>query len=341
MRKLAFSLLVVTMSLTLMGFNSTKVTFDSSMKEPRSNKIVTLKAVLFTPESSGPHPVVVLLHACAGPSQNTTKDWPSFLTGLGYAVLSINSLGPRKIRTCDQMGERMHQVLQGRDALGALDYLATQSSIDVGKAAVMGMSSGAMSINNVIVGGRIKSPAKRTYKAAISLYGTCKFITDHSAKDIPLLAIGGEHDLYHTGPCVTASKFEGLDTFVLKGAYHAFDASKMKGSMKDSHGTKMRYSASATTEARKIIKAFLAHQLRGQSMAAFWEQEKSKGREAGRNSLNNWLASSHAKLCAKDNDHFSDKVMGYVKKLKSDNQVTPDFTISKFKMKRLYKEHCA
>jgi len=329
------------MSLTLMAFNSTTVTFDSSMKEPHSNKIVKLKAILFTPESSGPRPVVVLLHACGGPTQNTTRDWPSFLTGLGYAVLSINSLGPRKISTCDQMGERMHEVLQGRDALGALDYLASQSSIDISKAAVMGMSSGAMSINNVIVGGRIKSPAERSFKAAISLYGTCRFITGHTAKDIPLVAIGGEHDLFHTGPCITASKFDGLDTFVLKGAYHGFDSSEMKGSKKDSHGTKMLYSASATTKARKIVKAFLAHQLGGQSMAAFWEKEKSKGREVGRSALNDWLANSHAILCTKDDDHFSDEIMGYVKKLKSDNQVTPDFTISKFKMKRLYKEHCA
>ncbi len=341
MQKLAFSLCVVAMSLTLMAFNSKTVTFDSSMNEPRSNKFIKLKAILFTPESSGPHPIVVLLHSCGGPSQNTTRDWPSFLTGIGYAVLSIDSLGPRKMKRCTQMEDRMHQVLQGRDALGALDYLATQSSIDVGKAAVMGFSSGAMSINNVIVGGRITSPAKRTFKAAISVYGTCKFIIDHTAKDIPLVAIGGEHDNFHTDPCVTASKFEGLDVFVLKGAYHSFDATKFKTPKKDPWGTKMLYSSSATAEARKITKAFLAHHLRGQPIATFWEKEKSKGRSAGRSTLNDWLANSHAELCAKDDKHFSGEVMDYVKKLKSENLVTRDFTVSKFKMKRLFNEHCA
>ena len=272
MQKLVFSLCVITMSLTLMAFNSTTVTFDSSMKEPRSNKIIKLKATLFTPDGSGPHPVVVVLHSCGGPSKNTTRDWPSFLTGLGYAVLSINSLSPRKMRTCDQMEGRSHQVLQGRDALGALDYLATLASIDISKTAVMGMSSGAMSINNVIVGARVKSPEERTFQAAISLYGTCKFITSHTADDIPLVAIAPEYDDYHTGPCVTASKFEGLDTFVLKGAYHAFDASGMKTSKKDSYGNIMRYNSSATAKARKITKAFLAHHFGAQPMPAFWEK---------------------------------------------------------------------
>ncbi|NQV47349.1 MAG: dienelactone hydrolase family protein [Rhodospirillaceae bacterium] len=341
MHKLAFSLCVFAMSLTLMAFNSTSVTFDSSMKEPGSNKIVKLKAILFTPESSGPHPVVVLLHSCGGPDQTTTRDWPSFLTGLGYAVLSINSLSPREIRNCTKMEGKLREVLQGRDALGALDFLATQSSIDISKAAVMGFSSGAMSINNVIVGGRIKSPENRTFKAGISVYGTCKYITSHTNKDIPLVAIAAEHDAYHTGPCINASRFEGLDTFVLKGAYHAFDVVKYKTPKKDPYGNKMRYSSSATAEARKITKAFLAYHLRGQPIAAFWEKEKSKGSGAGRSALNDWLADSQDKLCAKDNNYFSEEVMGYVKKLKSDNLVTQDFTISTFKMKKLYKQHCA
>ena len=103
----------------------------------------------------------------------------------------------------------------------------------------------------------------------------------------------------------------------------------------------MRYSSSATAEARKITKAFLAHHLGGKPIAAFWEKEKSKGSGMGRSALNDWLANSHAKLCAKDDNYFSNEVMDYVKKLKSDNLVTPGFTISKFKMKRLYKEHCA
>ena len=270
-------LAVVAMSLA--ACVTTGISFDSKATD-MGNKPERVSGLLFKPKGAGPFPVVVLLHTCGGPSQHTTQDWPDYLTGLGYVVFSIDSFGPRGSSTCRIRG-RLLTSYQAKDALGALDYLATQSFVDIDKAAVMGFSSGAMSINQEIVANPVSSGIAtsrkgRKFKAAIPVYGTCRGIYNHSADDIPTLAIVAENDYRHADTCIdVGDELPGIDTFVIEGAEHGFDDPESSGGT-DYYGSLMLYDRAATTKARELTKAFLAYHLLGLPVEKIWKQARVK-----------------------------------------------------------------
>lgn len=66
----------------------------------------------------------------------------------------------------------------------------------------------------------------------------------------------------------------------------------------------------------------------------------AKTRKDASGSLDDWLA-VNKQLCSKDMDHFSAGVSEHIRKLKSDNLIDSDFTVTGFKMRRLYKKTCS
>ena len=276
MRMKLYVLAVVVMSLA--ACQTAGISFDSALKNSSTNKPEKVSGLMFKPKSAGPHPAVVLLHTCGGPLQHTTKDWPDYLTGLGYVVFSVDSYGPRGIRNCTSMKDHMRVLVQGVDALGALDYLATQPFIDKDKVAVMGFSSGAININKIIIGGEEASPKGPRFKAAISFYGHCKNIYSNSSNFTLSLEIVAEKDLYHADSCISAGKFDGIDTFVMEGANHAFDMVEHTRSHVDPWGVVMQYDREATKKARELTKAFLAHHLLGLPTEKIWKQARVKSK---------------------------------------------------------------
>lgn len=279
MRKKLWVFAVVALSLG--ACQTTSISFDSKITD-MDNKPERVSGELFKPEGTGPYPVVVLLHTCGGPQRHTTQDWPDFLTELGYVVFSIDSFGPRLSSTCRAANGRFLGAVQALDALGALDYLATQPFVDIEKAAVMGFSSGAISINDEIVANPVSSGIAtsvkgRKFKAAIAVYGTCKGLYKHTAKDIPTLEIAAENDPRHAVTCIErGDELEGVDTFVIKGAYHAFDMVEHLTARQDHFGVVMQYDGGATTKARELTKAFLAYHLLGLPTEKIWKQSRPK-----------------------------------------------------------------
>lgn len=272
--------ILAVVALSLASCVTTGISFDSKATDMENNP-EKVSGLLFKPKGTGPFPVVVLLHTCGGPRQHTTRDWPDYLTGLGYVVFSIDSFGPRLSSSCKTSTGRLLISYQAKDALGALDYLATLSFVDIDKAAVMGFSSGAMSINQEIVANPVSSGIAvsskgRKFKAAIPVYGTCRGIYKHSADDIPTLAIVAENDYRHADACIDkADEFDGIDAFVIEGAEHAFDSTEADG-RQDLMGSIMRYSGSATAKARELTKAFLAYHLLGLPVEKIWKQTRAK-----------------------------------------------------------------
>jgi pimeloyl-ACP methyl ester carboxylesterase len=62
--------------------------------------------------------------------------------------------------------------------------------------------------------------------------------------------------------------------------------------------------------------------------------------EEARAALDDWLV-SNKQLCSKDADYFSESVHSHIAELVTNKLVIKDFTVSKFKMKRLYAGNCS
>lgn len=282
--------LIIVAALFLAGC-ATDVQFLSRAEDPNA-KSDRVTGLLFKPNGKGIHPAVVLLHTCGGFRPHVTEDWPVFLTGLGYVVLSVDTLGSRGYSLCTEVGSPSWYE-QAKDAYGALDYLAGLPFVDGSSVAVMGFSMGALAINGTIAnrdlqlanreywvvtdainahrtqvggggaGGKIDPKPRRSdrdFKAAIALYGHCYEIDAYTHKNVPLMEIVAENDKKHAPSCIYAGQQFPIQVHVLKGAYHAFDKMESRGQL-DPGGSIMIYSAAAHTEAERHVKSFLAEHL--------------------------------------------------------------------------------
>lgn len=251
-------------ALFLMGFQTSRVEFETGATYSWDKDHRQVAGLLSRPAGEGRSPAVVLLHTCGGLLPHVTLDWPGYLTGLGYVVLSVDSYTPRGYSRCDEMGTWKND--QTKDAFGALDYLAGLPFVDGERIAVMGFSAGAFAINDYVINRSRRRTGMRNYKAAISLYGRCSDpLRTYTEKDIPLMQIIGELDVFR-------SLCEGMridwnvsiEVHVLKGAYHAFDHPQITSkrlnldlSRGEHLGNPMLYDAAKTREARELTRAFL------------------------------------------------------------------------------------
>ena len=216
------------------------------------------------PSGKGPFPAVILLHGGGGLGPHHMIDWPDFLTGLGYAVLAIDSYGPRGMSTRLDAGFLESLEWQSLDAIGALDSFAKLPEIDENLTAVMGFSRGGRAINNILIPdliwGEKKSSQGLEFKAAIAFYGACETLYSISKAPFPVMQIIGDQDPIAVG-CLGVEKVENVELKILPGAYHAFDNERASG-RHDFGGKYMEYSATAVGEARKLTKDFLGKHLR-------------------------------------------------------------------------------
>lgn len=248
-------------TLVLLGCQTSRVKFETGALYSSEKNLQQVSGLLFRPAGEGRSPAVVLLHTCGGLQPHVTQDWPAFLTGLGYVVLSAESYSSRGYSRCTDRGSFKGD--QARDAFGALDYLASLPFVDGERIAVMGFSAGAIAINEIVIFRSRERTEGLNYKAAISLYGKCSYLLDtYTENDIPLMTIAGELDRNLAGTCqVDSLKNTPIEAHMLKGAYHAFDQPQITNLRNDNAGNPMLYDASKTREARKLTQAFLAKHL--------------------------------------------------------------------------------
>ena len=238
------------------------VKFPTAETAAGSNAPLFVFGALSRPDASGPRPAVVLLHTCGGVRSHVAHDWPRFLTGLGYVTLTVDSYGPRGVSSCTQIQGYEKFLIQAIDAYAALNYLAGQDFVDRNRIAVMGFSAGAIAINSSVLNGLAKPrDALGNFRAAIGLYGRCTDIGVVAPDAPPVLEIVAEQDKHHTPSCIeAANRLDRVETYVVKGSYHAFDQADLCASM-DAAGSLMQYSARAVDEAREQTKRFLARHL--------------------------------------------------------------------------------
>jgi dienelactone hydrolase len=173
---------------------------------------------------NGPFPAVVLLHGCDGRLPATLEQREAEkLVALGYAVMAVDSFGPRGVRDrCVEAGSPVDRVM---DAYGALQYLAGRADIDPDRVAVLGYSQGGTTAISAVTRGGVDTLFERHFKAVVAYYPGC----DNSEVSAPtLILIGALDEWMPSRNCremVATQSGAGLavELFVYPDAYHAFN----------------------------------------------------------------------------------------------------------------------
>jgi dienelactone hydrolase len=194
----------------------------------------TLGNSVFRPDGVGPFPALVLVHTCGGINDRSTY-WTETFLKRGYAVLVIDSLGPRDVKTnCGRPRRRVTPARGVKDAFDALGHLQKLDVVDARRIGLVGMSWGGA------VGHRASSKlwaealsGGSRFGAIATLYGNCRTPSgnNHLRDDVdrPLLVLMGDADT-ETPPTDCMPKLHILkergapvEWHVYPGATHAWD----------------------------------------------------------------------------------------------------------------------
>jgi carboxymethylenebutenolidase len=214
----------------------------------------TVTGYLALPDSTGPHPAVVVIHEWWG-LNDWVKEEASKLADQGYVALAIDLYRGKVATTPDEA----HQIMRGvpedranRDLLAAAAYLRSQKNIDPARVGDIGWCMGGGYALNLAV-------ADPKLKVAVINYGHLAS-DDATLKKInaDILGIFGGQDKGITPDDV--HKFESqmkalgktVDIHIFPDAGHGFE----------NPNNKQSYRADDTSEAWKLTTAFLAKYLK-------------------------------------------------------------------------------
>jgi dienelactone hydrolase len=198
------------------------------------------------PDGPGPFPAVVLLHGCGGFLRSDGKlaardrQWNELLVEHGYAVLHVDSFGPRGVRETCSLREPPVRPERERpfDAYGGLAWLQARTDILPARISLMGWSNGAMATLSTL---RADAPARKgiatDFRVAVAFYPGCRAVAAVRPEwntAIPLhILIGEKDDWTNAPPCAAlvkaaAGRGAPVSIVVYPGAYHDFDAPDLK-----------------------------------------------------------------------------------------------------------------
>ena len=174
-------LLIVGSHQALGGEIVTVAEADAAARQPR------LSGYLARPSAPGLHPGLVVLHSCAGLS-NQTVAWADLLARFGYVAIAVDSFGPRGItdRCTMPFQEQTLDAWRGRD------FLAAQSDVQADSIGVIGFSMGGGSALAVVERGLVEQLQPWKFRVAIGFYPRCVPFTGEMIA--PTLILIGELD---------------------------------------------------------------------------------------------------------------------------------------------------
>ncbi len=162
--------------------------------------------------------------------------WPKLFTAAGFAVLAVDTFGPRGVKQTVDDQSQLSAAADLADAFAALKLLASHPRIDGTRIAIMGFSRGGTATWRSAIERVIRSQdASLRFAAHLPVYsGGCLNIARLVVKPTtfskaPMLWIHGEADDYTVAaPCQDyASRIRQAGTpvefLLLKGAHHSFD----------------------------------------------------------------------------------------------------------------------
>ncbi|MDP2854689.1 MAG: dienelactone hydrolase family protein [Smithellaceae bacterium] len=230
-----------------------------SIKFPLNEKL-NLTGDLSKPEGNGPFPAVIILHGCAGIGSNLGY-WEYILVKEGYAVFTVDSLGPRGVGNICFSPLKVSPLDRAHDAFAAKRHLQTLPFIDKERIAVMGFSHGGWTALYTTLYPYLFEK-EQPFKAVITFYPYCENIyPEPKALFSPLMIlIGGSDDWTPAKACEAYPKIlKGLNhEFVLKvypGAYHHYDS--LEERRVSAYGHTIERNESAVTNSTVMVKNFL------------------------------------------------------------------------------------
>jgi dienelactone hydrolase len=223
-----------------------------------------LQGYLRRPKGTGPSPAVILLHSCKGNWRHIDERWGKRIASWGYATLSVDSFGPRGIKSCRESTSNDFTL----DAYRALHFLAQHPSIDPARIAAVGFSRGGLSVLAAVERGAIEHASPDKFRAAVAFYPPCAGLKGDLT--VPTLILIGERDdlnsaeecrnlvAGHDGWGISRQKDRDIPIklVVYPDAYHAFDAPNLNTPMElsDHH---FEFNQSATDQAAVAMHEFL------------------------------------------------------------------------------------
>jgi dienelactone hydrolase len=252
------------------GFGLEHVRFEAS-NSAQSGQVL-LSAQLYRPHGAGPFPAVVLMHGCGGwqPAVlNALQAHAEFLVQHGFAVLNLDSFGPRN-KTGGQVCESWQLLRDARfyrtyDAFDALRYLQALGFIDARNVFLMGQSNGgSVAIKAALASGPAASGrAGSAFRAVAAYYPWCGVLGQHSLTlASPLLIFGGALDDWSPPYQCARARVRGasLRVKIYPQAVHSFDVDI---DLQRYLGRWIGKNAHATSDSRERMLAFFLEHLNG------------------------------------------------------------------------------
>jgi dienelactone hydrolase len=195
-----------------------------------------LQGYLRQTNNPGPSPAVVLLHSCSGNWGRLDERWGKRIASWGYVTLTVDSFGPRGIKSCDD-GAANDLVM---DAYRALNFLVRAPFVDPARVAVLGFAQGGRMALMSVEHGAIEQTSPNKFRAAIAFYPPCRW--SRGDMTVPtLILIGERDDLNPAAACrdvvdgrddMGISRHQAarvpIKLIVYPGAHHAFDAPNLE-----------------------------------------------------------------------------------------------------------------
>ncbi len=217
--------------------STTPVTFGELVRGRSTAGPVQLEGHLFLPPGEAKVPAVILMHGSAGLYDAMLKFWPQQFNAVGIAVFSVDSFGPRGVRSTAEDQSQVPFAADVADAFAALQALSTHPRIDPQRIALMGFSRGGITtwraaIERVIAA---QSTNGLRFAAHVPVYsGGCTGVFRVQVKPgvfskAPMLWIHGDADDYTPlAPCKEYAERIGqagtpVEFLVLAAAGHKFD----------------------------------------------------------------------------------------------------------------------
>jgi dienelactone hydrolase len=197
-----------------------------------SEGIVVVGDLVLPPNAAARVPAMVIAHGSGGILPGREDAWARRLNAIGIASFTLDSFGPRGLKSTAMDQGRLSTMANLADALYALRLLATHPRIDATRIGVIGFSRGGQvalysalePLRHSVIGDELR------FAAHIALYPSCSI--PYRAKQVtgaPILMLLGADDDY-TPPrfCrAYADWFRGKGAPVriseYAGAYHDFD----------------------------------------------------------------------------------------------------------------------
>jgi len=223
-----------------------------------------LQGYLRHPSGTGPSPAVILLHSCDGNWLHIDERWGKRIAAWGYATLSVDSFGPRGIKSCRDSASSDFSA----DTYRALHFLAQHPSINPARIAAVGFSWGGLSVLAAVEHGAIEQASPDKFRAAVAFYPPCAGLKGDLT--VPtLILIGERDDLNSAEECrnmvagrdgwgISRQKDRDIPIklVVFPDAYHAFDAPELKIPTELS-GHHLEFNQSAADQAAVALHEFL------------------------------------------------------------------------------------